>query len=335
MTKTSRNTNIEILRVFFMFVILFHHFFSHGLNIGKIGGDELPINIQNSIYASFHLVTHFGVVGFMFISSYYGITLKTNKVIRLWTQLLFYSFFITLGYSLLTNSFSAINLLYAVFPLRIWWFCKFYFIIMILSPIINEGVASINKKTFTFIIISLGIIILFSRFILKESSFNLELLLYVYILGRYLKEYPIKWFESHCIPVFVFTTLILFFLPLTLLKFRQVSLLSYFWSNNNILVFIQAISCFYMFLNIKPIFKSRINIASSVLAVYLITDHPIIRSVIWNNTYGIPAAYKTTDSLLIVTLLLIIIFCICIIIDRAREFVMRPINTYLGYLELL
>ena len=105
-TNKVRNPNIEILRVFFMFVILFHHFFSHGLNIGIIGSDELPLNFENNINASLALLTHFGVIGFMFISSYYGINLKISKVCKLWIQLLFYSLIIFIIYCIIYHTFS-------------------------------------------------------------------------------------------------------------------------------------------------------------------------------------------------------------------------------------
>ncbi len=330
MNKTitgKRNANIEILRVFFMLIILFHHFFSHGLNIGKIGSAALPLNEVNICNAAFHLVTHFGVVGFMFISSYYGINLKISKVCRLWLQLLFYSFFIVLGYSCLTQSFSLGQFFQSLLPLRIWWFCKFYILVMLLSPIINAGIKYVNKNVFEFIIIVLGLILLVSRFILKESSFNLELLLYVYILGRYLKLYPIKWLDNYCSQIFILTSAILFCLPLLLLNYKQVGLLSFLWNNNNILVFAQAISCFYVFLNHKPITLKSIVSSSNILAVYLITDHPIMRDIIWNNAYGVSFYYHRTGSLLIVIMLLMAIFCICIAVDKVRETIISPINS--------
>ena len=331
----ERNTNIEIFRVFLMFIILFHHFFSHGLIIGKIGSEELPLSFENNVSASIHLLTHFGVVGFMFISSYYGISLRISKVCKLWFQLLFYSFFIVLGYSFYTQSYSFFQFFQSFFPLRIWWFCKYYFLIMLLSPIINDGISNISKNRFSIIIICIGIILLFSRFILRESSFNLDLLLYVYILGRYLRKYPINWIENYCISIFLVTSIVLFCLPLLFLRFQKVIYLSFLWSNNNILVFIQAISCFYIFLHHKPFFKRRITIASNVLAVYLITDHPIVRGILWSNVYGVTFFYQKTNSLFIVILLLVTIFCICLVIDKVREIIISPFSKYLVKLDEL
>lgn len=66
--QKTRNTNIELLRLFLMFVILFV-FFSHELHIGKIGSEEIPMNLENNINASLCLLNHFGVISFMFISS--------------------------------------------------------------------------------------------------------------------------------------------------------------------------------------------------------------------------------------------------------------------------
>ena len=335
--KRTRNANIELLRIFFMFVILFHHFFSHGLNIGRIGSEEVPINPVNNINASLCLLTHFGVIGFMFISSYYGINLRISKVCKLWVQLLFYSLIIFIGYSLFYHSFSINQFILSLLPLRIWWFVKCYFFVMLLSPIINAGISNIKKQTFLFIVVSIGVILYFSRFILKESSFNLELLLYIYILGRYLRHYPIYWLEKYCDIILFVNSIILFTIPLLLLAFHISSPLRWLWSSYNILVLIEAISCFYTFLHHKPFFKSSfsINISSNVLAVYLITDHPIIRELLWSNINGVTYIYNSTGSLFVVIAVLFVVFGICLVIDRVRQYLMRPIERALIRLDSL
>jgi hypothetical protein len=111
------------------------------------------------------------------------------------------------------------------------------------------------------------------------------------------------------------------------------------WSSNNILVLIEAISCFYTFLHHKPLFKKNINIGANVLAVYLITDHPIVRDFLWSNIYGATYLYEMTNSRLAVIALLLLIFVICIIIDQIREFILKPFDkvlihwykTFIGY----
>lgn len=204
---------------------------------------------------------------------------------------------------------------------------------MLLSPIINSGISSINKQTFLFIVVCFGVILYFGRFILRVSSFNLDLLLYVYILGRYLRKYPWHWFEKHCSIIFVINSFILFSLPLLLLTFQICKPMQWLWSSYNILVLIEAISCFYTFLHQKPILKKNINIGANVLAVYLITDHPIVRDFLWSNIYGVTSLYEMTDSRLFVIALLLLVFAICIIIDQIREFILRPIDKALMDLD--
>ena len=328
-----RNSNIEILRVFFMLVILFHHFFTHGLHVGYIGSDQFPLNFENNINASLALLTHFGVIGFMFISSYYGINLKISKACKLWIQLLFYSLFIFIIYRIIYHTFSTTQIVQSFLPLNNWWFVKYYFIVMLLSPIINSGISSISRQTFLLIVICFGVILYFGRFILRINSFNLDLLLYVYILGRYLRQYPLFWLEKHCCIIFVINSIILFCLPLLLLTFQICKPMQWLWSSYNILVLIEAISCFYTFLHHKPIFRKNINIGASVLAVYLITDHPLVRDFLWSNTYGVTSLYEITDSRLAVIALLLLVFAICIIIDQIREFIMKPIDKVLMDLD--
>ena len=315
-----------------MFIILFHHFFSHGLQVGKIGSEDFPLNMENNVNASLCLLTHFGVIGFMFISSYYGITFKVSKAIKLWMQLFFYSFLIVLCFFILSHTFSTFQLIQSLFPLRIWWFVKYYFIVMLLSPIINTGINNINKRTFSLIIITIGFILYFSRFVFNDSSFNLDLLLYVYILGRYLRQFPLYWLEKKCVIIFVVTSIFLFCLPLLLLHFKISAPLHWLWSSYNVIVLLEAISCFYTFLyhNIIPFHKIFFSINSAnVLTVYLLTDHPLIRSIIWSDTKGITFLYYNVGSLFLVILVLIVIMAVCIVIDKIRVIISKPIDTLL------
>ncbi len=332
----TRNSNIELFRLFLMFVILFHHFFSHGLNVVEIGTAAFPLNLENNINTSLFILTHFGVVGFMFISSYYGIKLKISKALRLWLQLLFYSVVILAAYFIDTHSFLPDKFVASFFPLKFWWFIKFYFIVMLLSPIINAGIQNISKRTFTFVVVSVGLILYFSRFLMQQSSFNLELLLYVYILGRYLRMYPIQWFENNCTKILVVNSIVLFGLPLLLLSLGISSPLQWLWSSYNIIVLIEAISCFYVFLHHKPIptlgMMSLFD-SANILAIYLITDHPIMQELIWSPTRGVPCVYNHTGSLLAVIAVLLVIMCICMLIDKIRSLCFHFFDKYLSRLD--
>ena len=328
----TRNLNIEILRFFLMFVILFHHFFSHGLHVGNIGTEEFPFTIENNVNASLCLLTHFGVIGFMFISSYYGITFKVSKAIKLWLQLFFYSFLIVICFFIISHSFSSFQLIQSFFPLRIWWFVKFYFLVLLLSPIINSGINNINKRLFSLIVITIGSILFISRFIFNDSSFNLDLLLYVYILGRYLRLYPLNWLEKNSGLIFLITSIVLFCLPLLLLHFKISTPLHWLWSSYNFLVLLEAISCFYTFLyhKIFSFHKLFYSISSAnVLSVYLITDHPLIRSIIWSDRNGMTFLYYKTGSLFLVILVLMVIMAICIVFDKIRVSISKPLDNLL------
>lgn len=172
---------------------------------------------------------------------------------------------------------------------------------------------------------------------MKESSFNLDLLLYIYILGRYLRHYPIYWLEKHCVIILFVNSIILFAIPLLFLAFHISNPLRWLWSSYNILVLIEAISCFYTFLHHKPFIKRsiNINISSNVLAVYLITDHPIIRKLLWSNTNGVTYIYNSTGSLFVVIAVLFVVFGICLVIDKVRQFIMKPIDRALLRLDSL
>ena len=81
-----RKSSIEVLRFFFMFLIVLQDVFVHGLHYQNDTYSTYPC--LNILLLSFSYV---GVTGFMFISGYYGIRFKLNSLISLFNQVLFWS----------------------------------------------------------------------------------------------------------------------------------------------------------------------------------------------------------------------------------------------------
>jgi acetyltransferase-like isoleucine patch superfamily enzyme len=128
-------------------MIVLWHFLVHGLDIKYINtltfdwsNKEIPILLTSLLC--------FPVNCFIFISGYYSIKLRKNKVINFVVQLIFYALFVlALGFYFFNVPISFRAVLNALVPISSdrWWFFTSYFFIMLLSPIINTGLALINK----------------------------------------------------------------------------------------------------------------------------------------------------------------------------------------------
>lgn len=262
----QRNSSIELLRLILMFVILLFHVIGHGSSILSEGLNAFQINGNiNFTKLIFYSFLYFPVDCFVIISGYFGIKLKIKKIAELWFSMILVSIIISIIFLYLKiEGFSLKSLL----PLRydIWWFMTNYFILCLLSPLLNYIDDFEIKYPKIFIIV----LILFD-FIFHNALVNFII---CYIIGKVLKRISLSRKEiifMSFIAVIVHLTLVI------LLAKRKSSHIFLVLSNFSPIIIIQAILVFYFFNSLN--FSSRIiNYISSVsLYVYLITDHPYIR----------------------------------------------------------
>lgn len=115
-----RNSAIEIYRVLLMMGIVTIHLFSH---VG-MGHHWIP-----------RLCTTC-VVGFVFISGYFGIKFSWQKVVKIYGVALFCALWC--GVSIWMNEGGAKGLYSIVSCLRVWWFVNAYIMLMLMTPIVER-----------------------------------------------------------------------------------------------------------------------------------------------------------------------------------------------------
>lgn len=135
----ERLSNIESLRLFSMFTIVLYHLTDKAL---ELHGDSILLSILFNI-------THWGVPVFILISGYFFVKLTAKKIFGFYTQcviwlMLSHLVSVLLGFNYLSSS----TLLQCLFPFSCsnLWFIKYYFFLMILSPIINSGIEKTDSK---------------------------------------------------------------------------------------------------------------------------------------------------------------------------------------------
>ena len=321
----SRNSNIEFLRFAMMVGLCISHILKHGYGLKNL---ELPEYNPSDGQLILMGVLMPIVDCFVFISGYFGLRLKAEKIIKLLIQASFYYILcvilrnvfnigepISLGY-FLTNILPITN--YA------WWFLIWYIFLMVISPIIEEGINQIGAKRFKKILIFLFVINSFGAWLNRiHTGSDFVGLLMVYLLGRYIRKYykDIKFIEA----LLLFT--LITFISVSLILFTYHINKPYFTWNMlmlcNPLVILQAVALFFIVKGL-PSYRSVIinHLGSHCFAIYLLTEFTDNQLYFWwinvYNRYGI-------------LLLLLSILSICIsicAIDFFREKVCTPIFKY-------
>lgn len=250
-----------------MFCILLFHLLGHGLDVTNKGIvaflSESTIDAKFVIYS----LLIFPVDCFLLISGFYGIHLKFRRLLILWLNAFIISLCIFTVSSLSENVLSINTFVKSLFPISFstWWFLTYYFILCILSPLLNKF-EEIEIKNKDIIIILLLII----DFIFKEPLLNF---IVCYVLGLLLRDIKISRKQR----IYIILICIAYFIGILILGLIKKPLCFLFMSNYSPFIIVQAILIFDLFRNFSYENKIITFLGNSAFLVYLITDHPYIR----------------------------------------------------------
>lgn len=317
----GRNTSVEIFRLLSMVGIVIYHCILWGNSDGLGGANyelvyALGSSYSTAVHLSLYSLGNAGVTCFMFISGYYGVKLDLKKMLNLIIMMLFYIVIIRLiaGVSIIKVIGSILH------PWDGWWFVKCYFFICILSPLLNKGIEHVSKQAFTWIVVLLIIYTYIGHFLALKSEMNSDLLITIFLIGRYIKNYPPKVLMKYSAVLSVLSFLLISLIPVAIATITHSnSLMTLFLSNNNFLLLIFASSTVIL-LEKHPTHIGIINwLASSTLAIYLITDNEL-------RCYLDPWLWDKVISNPIIGYLFIVLFCVaCLLFEKVRELIFSPL----------
>lgn len=312
----QRNSNIELLRFVLMTSICIWHVLVHGLNYKAIGTVVVEHGSINLILMCILVPS---VNCFMLISGYYGIRFSGKKMFQFMFQAFFYFAIGTVINYVIWNDFN-IRLLKHIFPIMTnqWWFLTCYFILLILSPIINKGIESLQKSQFTLILVYLLLFNSLGPF-RNDTGYSLTSILILYLLGRYLKMYSIILSRKIALGLWLVVTVALW----TILTIVLDNAPQYAWtlfSYNNPLIVVQGICILYFVLSFPPKHNSLFIIAGAhCFSIYLMTE------IVGLNIYS-PLAKVFKHSMLICIGVIFLIETMIILFDHLQSIV----NKYVG-----
>ena len=341
--KQNRQYGIDLLRILSMFMIVALHVLEHGGVLNSC--PQYSVNF----YISWLLNTlaYCAVDLFAMISGYVLIRNEFNyfKIIPLWLNVFFYSFLIACIFHFLPNyNISIGKIIRGCFPIltKEYWYFTAYFGLFLFIPFLNKLLNNLTKIEHCMLCIT--IIILFSLssliFLKRFDSFgigggyNIQWLLCMYIIGAYIKLYPINLSKIKCIFIYL-TSVFLAWLPKIIIPvfyniFGIKLNIDLFIDYTSIFVISSAASLLLLFskIEIKREISQQILLLISNLSfsVYLIHDNQWIRTFLIKNKFS----YLVTKDFFLIKLLfsIICVFSICIFIDLFRYILFRLIRIH-------
>ena len=223
-----RDSNIELARIMAMLLILalhaFNNYFWNDLSS--------QVNAKNVVAILGEAFTSCAVGLFVFISGWFGIKPKVKSIANIVFQVVFYGIVIFLVFSILRGSIQWDGLKEALLLSDSLWFIKSYFLLYILSPVLNAFVDRANIKQFQTVLLAFFLFQSVWGWMNFAEEFNYGLsvvfFIFMYLLARYMRLYPGKISEfskyvflgiyclsAFCVAIFLFVKHYYGIIPLT------------------------------------------------------------------------------------------------------------------------
>ena len=347
----SRSSNFELMRIVSMIFIILWHIIVHGYAVENCENQALKIFLEMLLYI---LVVH--VNSFIVVTGYFQSKskFKLRKILKLILQVIFYCFLmfiisIKLGW---VKDYNIVTFTNKILPSAVhnYWFITSYLVIYIFSDYINKFIERLTRGEYKNLIIILFLMFSVVPYItglrvLGNTGYNFYNFIFLYMIGGYLRKYPLKetyYFKRlskngyRCLLIFVF--FLMAFMNYLVVDFaynvedvsnilNEISsrILASRLAYSTPYVIIQTIAFFELFktLNIK---NKVINVLSStVFGVYLIHEFPSVRKniyVLLKIDDGLFFSYKMFVWIVICVL---IIFIVSVLIELLRQLLFKII----------
>ncbi|MDO5460803.1 MAG: acyltransferase family protein, partial [Bacteroidales bacterium] len=184
MATKIRNSNFELLRIIAMLFIVIWH---------------ISIHAQRGELASHNYILALTITGvnlFVLISGYFGIKLNWKSLLTLTGTVAFYNLASIICKWQITGTTPLLGEIAGSFPPICnthWWFIDCYFMLMLLSPIINTALDKATDKQYKY---TLGILLFtscISGFCFKNfiniTGYNTFHFITIYVLGNAIKKF--------------------------------------------------------------------------------------------------------------------------------------------------
>ncbi len=324
---TKRASNIELLRIITLIFIIAHHYSLHG-------GFDFDAGFCTNLLITqiFSIGGKLGVNIFVLISGYFlskQPVFRWKSILNFFVQVSFFSIAISLiFYAFSADTLTIKAIIKSLFPLVFneWWFASAFFLLMFFAPVLSSFLKSCNKKTHLIYIAFMFLIwCVIPSFIEKYVQFN-ELLWFVFLffVGSYIEKYSHSSSKNKLINGLLFSASMVAIIGYFLFFDFFVKNKNFFDEYNlyivtrlnSIILTVASVSLFSLVIHSKPFYNKFINrISACMFGVYLIHDHRLIRSFLWEDLFK-NSQYQNSNMLIIHAISSVaIVFAVCTILS--------------------
>ena len=322
-TKPTRRSGPELLRVVAMLLIVFHHFAVHG------GFAFAPDSLSpNRLWLQFiEMGGKVGVNAFILISGYFSVSsrgVRVGKLLRLWLQMFFYSVLLFAIFAIAgKTALSWETVRNALFPViwEEWWFASAYLVLCLFSPFFNLLARQLSRNAYRCLLgLSLTLWCLIPTFFQMPMQFSaLAWFATRYFTAGYFRLHvPTEKIRSSvCLGAACGLAALHYLFVVArdaYVHFHPTSTVfpTEFYAMQTLPTFLISLLLFLGFLTAKIPQNRAINFAASAMfGVYLIHDHPSVRAFLWTDLFR-NASYAESPALIPYSLgVCLAVFAVC------------------------
>lgn len=343
--QNERQSNLELLRIFAMFLIVLVHYEAHGVK--HVSDPDMNMlwrsgSAVNQLFCQ--LLDPGGKIGvgiFFLLTGYFLCDGKYSlrKLVKLLLTVYFYAilaFLVLTGGGMTGLLPSAtgdvkrllVALIYAVLPVTSegWWFVTAYFLLYLCIPLINQCTSSLNRMQLV-LLLSVTWVFWYASTVFAFRYIGLQRAFFFYLLGTWLKKTDFSISKKASVPLFLAAWGISVFAYIKIGELQTSdSVRALFWemlyNAVNVAVCVPAaviaLFCFFNRLNIK---HSRfINaVSSTTFGIYLMHES-VLRDCIWNDVFHcLDVQYVSPFFPLLALGSCVLLFSVLSLLDYARQ----------------
>lgn len=330
---TKRESNIEFLRLLAMFLVLGAHANYVALRGAPDWGDFSAAAVPSFFRVFFEQACVVGVNVFILISGWFGIKPKPEKILSILFQVFFFSILICAFSPLWGETVELRHLVKTFWIGSEYWFVVAYLILFLFSPVMNTYCEKATEKELRTFLILFYVLSTCYGFIGDDIGnfhygYSAISFMGLYVLARYVRIHGGKvfsWRSRTDLAVFLSCILISTGISILQTYLNRTDLLRQI-DYNNPLVVLAALYLFLAFTKTKFESKTVNWLASGAFAIYIIHYHPLVFDHyvalcqwIYRSLSGIP-------YLLAICAALVTVGIACILLDKVRMAIWRPIS---------
>lgn len=339
----QRNVGIDILRIVSMFFIITGHILMQGGVLSAYSN----LSLQGGYYFfnTIYVLAYCGVNCFALVSGYVGWqnTFKSEKIIKLWANVVFWSVGISLVLFIYNRDFFSVKEAISMFLPLIrgrYWFFNAYFVVFMFSPLLNHLIQTLPKRAFQHFLLAVAFVFCIIPFLALgndvlriQNGFEFSWLMVMYLVGGYFSKYPVTIKKPYkclvaCLGFTLFNFIYKYLIELVTTKLLgEPSYGDIFMSYTSPVIVGEAICLLLYFSNLnvnnKKIIKLVGLVTPCIFSVYIIHVHPLVFWSILKDAFTGLTEYNLLVVFVLVIAIDIAIFIGCITLDYIRIFAFK------------